>query len=219
MTDRLFLIGDSHTVAIGQAARRSGLAVTGGPLGAGARLEEPFYRVEGGDFVITLPGTGPLRPLFRPLLTSPLPVLSTLGFNSHRLAGEIHAYCSAAGNQDWRQAMSGQVFEQAVLEARRTALAFYRLLADHGREVYFTCSPQRAAPHLRDILAASETVLIREVCETGAAFLDHRPQTMDGSCLAARYSNEADTMHGSIEWGQAVLDLFLAERACAAAAS
>ncbi|UWQ35190.1 hypothetical protein K3555_21255 (plasmid) [Leisingera sp. M527] len=219
MTEELFLIGDSHTVAIGQAARRAGLRVIGGPLGAGARLESPFYRVEGGSFELTLPDTGPLRPLFRPLLASRSPVLSTLGFNSHRLAGEIQAYCSTTGVQDWGQAMSRQVFEHMVLEARRTALAFYRMLADHGREVYFTCSPQRVAPHLRDILVAGETILIREICKTGAVFLDHRPQTMDGPCLAAQYANEADTMHGSIEWGQTIVDLFLAQRACAAASS
>lgn len=206
-------------MAIGQAARCSGLAVTGGPLGAGARLEEPFYRVDGEDFIITLPGTGALRPMFRPLLASSLPVLSTLGFNSHRLAGEIHAYCRSLGVSNWQQAMSSQVFEHMVLDARRTALAFYRLLAEHGREVYFTCSPQRVAPHLYDMLAASEDVLIREICKTGAVFLDHRAQTMDGHSLAAPYANEADAMHGSIAWGQVVLDLFMTEADCAAAAS
>ncbi|WP_069301097.1 hypothetical protein [Neptunicoccus sediminis] len=212
MPDEVFLVGDSFVIAIAQAAKATGLGYQGGPVSAGRFLEEPFYRIEQDRFEITLEGSGPIRPLFHDLLRSSAPVISTVGFNSHRLAAQFTALYRTQGVAHYSEMMSGDVFAACVLDARAVALEFYRMLADAGRKVFFTCSPQRVPLPELEVLREAETILIDAVSATGAVFLDARPGTANAQGLLPEFALPEDTIHANAGWGQIVLDLWAARQ-------
>ncbi|MDU8912168.1 hypothetical protein [Aestuariicoccus sp. MJ-SS9] len=209
----LFLIGDSNVIAIAQAADDRGLPWWGGPLAAGRMLEEPFWCIEGRRFVYTAEGAGPIRARFEDLLVFDGPVLTTLGFNSHRFTEDFARYARAQDLPATPEALSRAAFADTVRDARRVALEFYRMLGEHGREVWFTCSPQRTALGLYPLLHAFEEVLIPEVAATGARFIDTRDAVMDGASPRPEYANPHDAMHASPALGALVLDRLAARRA------
>lgn len=205
---QFFLIGDSHAVAIGSAARQQGRDFVGGPLGIGKDLERPFYRVEGDRFRLSGAHMAPLSPDFEGLLQYDGAVLSTVGFNSLRFAREMHEYLSGLGSREWSKVMTGHVFRQCVLDARQNALEFYRLMNANGRRVFFVPSPQRARSRFRQLLLDFEAVMIAEVVATGAIFIDTRDLLYDGDGINPIYAMEGDDSHGSVEYGRLVLECF-----------
>jgi hypothetical protein len=124
----LFLIGDSNIIAIARAARDQSRVFRGGPVGIGLDLERPFFTVENGDFVLLGTHLDSIRDEFRDLLRHSGPILSTVGFNSHRFAQRLHNFIKLKGGSSWQDLMSQQVFHQTVLDARREALStnFFR---------------------------------------------------------------------------------------------
>lgn len=212
MQDEVFLIGDSFIIAVAEAAKARGLAYQGGPVSSGRFLEKPFYQIVENSFEITLEGSGPIRPLFRDLLSSSAPVISTIGFNSHRLAGQFASFYKTQGASHYREIMSRDVFEACVLDAREVALGFYQMLADVGRQVFFTCSPQRVPPGELEALVEAEAVLIDAISATGAIFLDARPETAGTQGLLPEFALPADTIHANEKWGLVVLNLWETRR-------
>ena len=202
---QLFLIGDSNAIAIGTVARADGRIFSGGPIGIGLDLEQPFFLIENGDFILTGANTAPIRNEFRNLLRHPGPILSTIGFNSLRFARRLQKITKTQGAVSWREVMSQQVFQQIVFDVRREALAFYQLLAEHKREVYFLHSPQRGPaeylPTLRDI----ETLLIPLIRTTGANLIDIRNQITDINGPLPEFGQKGDISHGNIHFGALAL--------------
>lgn len=213
MPDEVFLIGDSLVIAIAQAAHAGGLAYQGGPVSAGRFLEEPFYQIEEDRFEITLNGSGPIRPLFRDLICSSAPVISTIGFNSHRLAAQFAALYQTQGVTHYSGMMSQDVFSACVLDTRVVALEFYQMLARAGRQVFFTSSPQRVPLPELEVLKEAEAVLIDAVSATGAVFLDARPKTTNAQGLLPEFALPTDSIHANAKWGQVVLDLWASHQA------
>lgn len=204
----LFLIGDSNIIALCQAAEARGWSWQGGPLGTGKQLEQCFWQQLGTDFVFTGPGAERINNRFRGLLTFDGPIISTLGFNSHRFAHDFAAYTASRQLDPLPNALSDRAFTDTVRDARRDALDFYSLLAAHSREVYFTCSPQRVENTLMPVLRAFEDVLIDEIAKTGARFIDFRHRALDKNTLHPDFCAEKDQIHGNAKLGALILDLF-----------
>lgn len=205
-----FLLGDSHAVAIGQAARAEGRVLSGGPIGIGQMLEGDFYNVENGRFHLAAAPSAVVRDSYAGLLEFPGPILCTLGFNSRRFAVVMHEFLAAQGAAHWTEVLSRQAFVQCVRDARSGALGLYRLLAAHERDVYFVPSPQRVPPGLRQCLLDFEAVLIRDVAATGARLVDVRDRLglEAADDILPRYRNPNDNSHGSPAYGQLVLTEF-----------
>ncbi|SDE37868.1 hypothetical protein [Ruegeria marina] len=208
MSADLFLIGDSHIIALCEAADARGWSWQGGPLGTGMQLEQCFWRQQGTEFVYTGTGENLIGHRFKDLLTFDGPIISTLGFNSHRFAIDFASYAKSRQLAPLPSVLSDQAFADTVRDSRRNALAFYRLLSDHSREVYFTCSPQRVASSLLPVLRAFEDVLIDEVAATGARFIDFRHLALDDHVLRPEFCNAKDQMHGNAKLGGLILDVF-----------
>lgn len=201
----VFVVGDSNAVALGAAARAAGRPFRGGPLGSGRNLEMPFYRIEQGDFVLTGQSRAPLVDEYRSLLRHDGPILSCVGFNSHRLAGQLHGYCAGQGAAHWSELWSDQVMRQLVADSRAVALTFYRDLAAHDRKVYFIHSPQRVPPHLVPLLRDIEQRLIPLVQATGARLVDVRAQIAGDAGLLPQYAHPGDKVHANAAMGAVAL--------------
>lgn len=211
MAADLFLIGDSHIIAIAEAAENRGLNWLGGPLSAGRMLERCFWEIDGKKFVYTMEGAGPIRDRFSDLLVFDGPILTTLGFNSHRFVADFAKYASDQNLRPSPDILSEAAFIDTVCDSRRVALDFYRLLADHGRDVYFTASPQRSNPPNHALLRAFEDVLIPKVEATGAKFIETRDVILDGPRLRPEYAKDNDTVHGNRALGALVLERLAAQ--------
>jgi hypothetical protein len=211
MTAEIFLIGDSHIIAIANAAQEQGRQFYGGPIGEGRLLEKPFYTLSNRQFQLSTTRAEPIKHKFLALLDFDGPILCTAGFNSHRFARQFGQYCKNMECPAKISAVSQEVFTACVLDARKEVLGFYRMLQDHHKQVFFTCSPQRVAAPLYPLLTAFETVLIKEVSRTGAVFVDVRDQVADDQGLKAEYARSQDTMHGNIQLGHVILDRFDAQ--------
>jgi hypothetical protein len=202
----LFLIGDSNIIAIARAARDQSRVFRGGPVGIGLDLERPFFTVENGDFVLLGTHLDSIRDEFRDLLRHSGPILSTVGFNSHRFAQRLHNFIKLKGGSSWQDLMSQQVFHQTVLDARREALSFYELLQEHNREVYFLHSPMRGPTEYLSAQRSFEAAFISRINETGATIVDIRDHVMGPHGLLAEFAREKDTWHSNKRFGTLALD-------------
>ncbi len=203
-----FLIGDSHAVALGDAAREAGRDFKGGPLGTGRDLEQPFFRVENNRFVLTSAKAKELKTSFESLLTFPGPILCSVGFNAVRFAKDMREYLQAQGCTDWREAISEQAFRSCVINSRQVAIDFYQVLAKHQRSVWFVPSPQLGPSKLLPLLHDFETVLIPEVEATGARLIDVRDKVSFSDETRQLYERSKNDAHGNTQYGELVLDHF-----------
>lgn len=205
----MFIIGDSHAVAFADAAKERGLVWRGGPIGTGKALESKFWAVEDGAFEVTLPIPDKVKARFKELLEFKGPILSVVGFNSHRFAVDIAEYLMGAGLNLRPDSLSSAVFHQCVIEARAEVLNFYRLLLDAERSVYFTHSPNRQPAKHQDLVHAFEAILISEIQALGAHFVDVRETCMVEGRLKPEYCRTADAVHANAKYGGVVIDKFL----------
>ncbi|RAK13209.1 hypothetical protein [Salipiger aestuarii] len=206
-TDRpVFLLGDSNAVAIGLAARAAGRPIQGGPIGTGLDLEQPFYRVENGDFLLLGAKRASLVAEFRDLLRYDGPILCTAGFNALRFARRLHDFTVAQGAAHWSELISEQVMVQTIRDTRAQVLALYALLNAHGRRVYFLHSPQRGPARYLPTLRDFEARLIPMVTQTGARFLDIRDRITGPDGPRPEYARPDDPTHGNARMGALVLD-------------
>lgn len=209
MSSEIFIIGDSHAVAFADAANKRGLVWRGGPIGTGKAIESKFWAVEDGAFKITLPIPDNVKARFEGLLEFEGPILSVVGFNSHRFAIDIAEYLTGAGLDLRPNSLSSAVFHRCVIEARAEVLNFYRLLLDAGRSVYFTHSPNRHPAEHQDLVHAFEAILICELQALGAQFIDVRETCLDGGRLKPEYCRTTDAVHANAKYGGVVIDKFL----------
>ncbi len=202
----VFLVGDSNAVAIGLAARAAGRAIRGGPVGIGLDLEQPFFRVENGDFLLLGAKRAHLVDEFRDLLRHDGPILSTAGFNALRFARRLDDFTAAQGAAHWSEVISEQVMCQLIRDTRAEVLALYKLLNDHGRRVYFLHSPQRGPAQYLPTLRELEARLVPMVQQTGARLIDIRDRITgpDGPC--PEYAQPGDPAHGNARMGALALD-------------
>lgn len=163
MSEPVFICGDSHSSILSIYARETGIDFLGGPIGNGITLEGEFCRLSpNGRLVLTDPELRPRQPRFRDLTIHPGPILSTVGFNSHRAANSLSTYLANSGSK--LEELSDAVFRATVVAMRKGSLAFYKLLRDAGRQVYFTTSPQLTAePGQLPVLQRFESVMIDEI--------------------------------------------------------
>ncbi|MCP2669677.1 hypothetical protein NHF40_01885 [Maricaulaceae bacterium EIL42A08] len=139
------------------------------------------------------------------------PILSVIGFNSHRFAGEFVDFGQSVHPAHGANFVSKAVFKQCVLEARANVLAFYRLLLQENRAVYLTHSPNRCpAAHLAT-LQAFEAVMVNELEAMGARFIDVRGQCLVDGQLKPEYCRPGDGFHANSKYGAQVIDQLIAE--------
>jgi len=206
MAADLFLIGDSHIIAIADAAEDRGLTWKGGPLASGRALEQYFWKIDGKKFIYSMEGAGPIRERFCDLLVFDGPILTTLGFNSHRFVEDFDKYAQAQKLSPSPSILSEAAFVDTVCDARHVALEFYRMLSDHGCDVYFTASPQRCTMQNHTLLRAFEDLLIAKIEATGAKFIETRDAVLDEQRVRSEYAKADDPVHGSLALGALILD-------------
>lgn len=210
MPNKFFLCGDSHSSILALWARRVGIAFDGAPIGNGLTLEQPFFRVEDGKLILTGKDLAPRQRFFTDLLSYDGPILSTVGFNSHRFA-QIFSQFLIEQKADLAE-ISDAVFETCVLESRRGSLQFYETLVAHGRQIYFTSSPQLCR-HVEQtpVLQRFEKVYIAALIARGARFVDVRPQIMVDGHVEDRFISKTGKLwiHGSDDWTKLVYDEFV----------
>lgn len=206
MPTKTFICGDSHASVLAGFARRQGIPFKGGPLGGGRFLESLFFATENDRLVFTPESMRERTAVFSALLDHEGPILSTVGFNSHRFGAFFDRFLVAEKID--QTMISDDVFRASALASRVGSLAFYRLLAERGRRVYFTCSPQIASrPAALPILKRFEDVLIPECEAAGAQFVDTRDAILgpDGTILDT-YIGES--IHGNQRWAAIVFSRF-----------
>ncbi|MEQ8435826.1 MAG: hypothetical protein RIA71_16470 [Oceanicaulis sp.] len=211
MQAELFFVGDSHVCALAEAATARGAAWRGGPLGTGKQLQTPFWLVEDGDFIFSGPGAGRVSDRFRPLLRFDGPIVSTLGFNTHRFVTDFARWADRMGAPAAPEAVSEAAFEALIVDSRRTALDFYALLAQHGRTVYTVATPPRIDREYRALCQAFELRLVDHIAAVGARPLDVSEAADEDGMLRPQFASPSDAVHAGPAFGALVLDALARE--------
>lgn len=203
------IAGDCVAAQVGRAARSRGLSFVGGPFGNGQALDEIFFDLRDGAFVLRQPPRS--SPDVADLFRSGLPILSSVGFNTQRLARRLwHHYFEPQGLET--SALSAAVIDQVLVDAKPGPLAFYRAAADHGCPVYAVHSPQRFPDPWFDLALRLEAAFVAMLRELGVRMVDARADTTDATGrLRPEFhtDREADDTHANDAWAGVVLDRFL----------
>ena len=188
--------------------RAQGIALRGGPIGSGQQLEQPFCRIgPDGRFELTAPDLAPRAEVFSGLARHPGPILSTVGFNSHRAAAEIWRHLQTSDTR--LDEISEAAFAAAIRGLRPGALDFYRLLAGAGRRVFVTTSPQIAArPEHLPALRRFEAALLEANLEIGAILVDVRDALLRDGRVGEEFILQEGPVHvhGSAAWAALVVE-------------
>lgn len=205
---RFSIVGDSNSAGIARVARSRGLRFLGGPIGNGRTLDGDFFEVVDGTLVLREPP--PADPNVGDLFRSGLPILSTLGFNTQRIAQDLfHDYYRP--HRLPTSAISDAVLRQFVSEYKTGPLAFHRAAIDHGCPVFVVHSPQRFPDTWFELALRLEAQYLRLLRGMGAEFVDVRPETTDESGrLRPEFFTERpnDKTHANDVWAGLVLDRF-----------
>lgn len=219
----MFLIGDSHTLAIKAAALDRGLVMHGGMIDGGRNVNIDFHEKIGGDIrfrradhqalfesYLAVAGVTTLRDFSDP-------VVCLFGMNLHYLSrAEIWSEFAIAGR-------GGRHLSQAVTRATTRAMIagaiqFYEDLIELGCTVWCPLPPRRSptmdTQSIPTAFCALEAVVTDLIGGTGAKVIDHRHWSLDPEGhLKAEYAfpDPADDVHGSVLFGQHLLDQILAE--------
>lgn len=203
------LIGDSHSAGIGRVALARGISFLGGPLSAGRTLDAEFFHVnDDGAFVGHV---GLQKARFTELFRARLPILSTVGFATHRIAGELANGFYRPRGLDYSE-LSDSVLRQVIADFKPGPLKFYRTALEHGREVYAAHSPQRFPDAWVGLALRLEGLFAGMLLEMGVSFVDVRNETTDESGrLRPEFFPELenDRIHANDAWAAIVLDKFL----------
>jgi len=210
----VFIIGDSHADALRSAFLSHGWRVHGGALHMGRTFEAPFFDVSEGhlsfhdelaqaNFARALSSAGVAR-----MADLQMPVLSTMGFNTNRLAGRLWIKDGDKPSDEpptWSQA----VVEAVVEGARASILEFYRRLPK-GR-TFALLSPQRARTDLISTIVQVEDIFARKLADLGVRIVDVRRETIDSDgVLRSEFwrVEENDHVHANEAYGSVVMRRF-----------
>lgn len=203
-TDRVFLLGDSHTRVIKDALVAQDVPVFGGIFLAGVDYERPFFDLdEAGRVVFRLrkaqkrlkqelerAGAADLRDL-------EMPVALTVGFNTNRILKDLRGYTVSPGEAG--QFLSSAVLRQLIEDVRAPALAFYRALAPARRIAIL--SPQRFAPGQVALGQSVEMIFADILRAEGVDILDIR-QTVTTDGILRPELAASDAAHGNAAYGE-----------------
>jgi len=213
---RFFIFGDSHAGTIMQAAKALALDFAGGSIMAGMHMNEEFFKVRGRRFVMTTEmGKDRLETrldeasLSRNFLDVQMPILSTVGFNTHNFAHHFAEAGLAIATSEGKRLISRACFRAVVEAARPGALDFYRVLASEKKNVFAVLSPQIFDPDEAAVCQAFDEVMISLVTSLGVQIVDVRAETTDSDgVLLRQFARAEDNVHGNDAFGELVLRKF-----------
>ncbi|MDY7522581.1 hypothetical protein [Sphingomonas sp. 10B4] len=225
----MFLIGDSHALAIKAAALDRGLMLHGGMIDGGRNVNIGFHDRIGDEVRFRKPEH---QALFETYLAAAGvtslrdfrgPVLCLFGMNIHYLSrAEIWSEFSIAHGGE--RHLSQAVTRLATLAMIEGAIQFYKDLIDMGCTVLCPLPPRRSPTadtnSIPSVFRALEGVVIDLISATGARVIDHRHWSLDPEGrLKAEYAfpDPADDVHGSLLFGHRLIDQTLAEASTFAA--
>lgn len=222
----LFILSDSHGACVVDAAVAAGRSVVGGPIEGGRNVNIDFYAFDGRDFRFHNP---PVDALYRSFLTAAdvdsaadlrCPVLCTFAGNFHYLArSDAWEGFRVPGADGEGRYLSAAAFHAAIKDMISGALAFHADLVSLGLRVLFALPPRRVPITSRaDIFLLVEQIVPLLVAQAGAEIIDLRHQTLDETgAVLPRYAhdNPDDETHGSLLFGQLILDHALAPQSLA----
>ncbi len=174
-------------------------------------MEQRFFRIKNDCLILTPEIMRDRTPIFAGIIDHDGPILSTVGFNSHRFATFFYRHLKSEGIA--LHMISDAVFHAAVVGARSGALEFYRILAERGRSVYFASSPQIPSPTepaSLPTLKRFEKVLIPEIEATGARHIETRDAIEGPKGILAKYAGEG--VHGNLRWAGLIFERLFAMR-------
>jgi hypothetical protein len=210
--NEVFVIGDSNASVIREGFKARGWKTYGGTIQAGVKFEEPFFEPVGGGLVFkderaqllfsrSLEHAGAAS-----LAELAMPIVSTVGFNTARLAGVLIRGAPTI-TPNVTSIWSSAVVDELIQSARAPAIAFYKTLPSN--KVYAVLSPQRASVTRIGSIRRIEAYMIDELSGCGINILDVRDITTDeaGVLRAEFWSNDPrDKVHGNAAYGALVAD-------------
>lgn len=212
------LLGDSNAGPIGKAAQARGLAVSGGPLGAGRDFNVDFFVPMSGDVGFR---DEEMEQRYRQALGSAgvnrlgelsVPLVSTLGMSVHFLASRPNWQCYQDDHGEFDAGfLGGALFESIIGEMSRHALAFYERALAMGLRVLVVLPPQRV-PEFSDarVFLPAQQVLIRRFRELGVELVDVRKAANgEDGWQHPRFCEVDDPLHGNLAFGELIVDALL----------
>jgi hypothetical protein len=204
MQTDLFLVGNSHNVALKKFAEKNSIEYQGGTLGPDPITNESFFDVEGELFKLR-PTPRLLKPeKYENLLTFEGTILSTIGFNSIQFVRKFSTFLNE--NELHFEEVSRAMFERVIKDYRCGALEFYQTMRKFGRDVYFTCSSQDGFNNGQSILRQYEDFMIQEIEVLGGVFIDTRDELLTEDGHVNKIYQHEDKMHGNEKWAELVFD-------------
>jgi hypothetical protein len=223
----MFIIGDSHALAIKNAPQLSGIRLIGGMLDGGRNVNLNFYSMKDGDFFFH---KDEVEQIYRNFLRDAgvsriselkMPVICLFGMNIHYLSREeVWLGFDIETNGDGRF-LSRAVVSETIQNMIPGALQFYRELVEMGLKVYSALPPRRTptadTKSLPHIFRGLEDVLLQEIGQLGVHVLDHRSWSIDeGGRLKPEYAHPdpQDDVHASEVFGLRLLEQLASQVAC-----
>lgn len=215
--NEVFLIGDSHTIALRKSFVASGWKVFGGGVLNGHTFESPFFEQnEGKVRFIDEHAQNLFANALREAGVSTLgdleiPIVTTIGFASYRLA-HILSGADRGMVADEAPSWSNAVMAEAVATTRRYALAFYKTLP--AKLTYAVHSPQKAPEQIIPKLRYVEDVFVEMLAPLGVNIIDVRDRTTEpNGTLKSKYftAREGDKVHANRAYGAVVVDALIAQ--------
>lgn len=207
----VFIVGDSHALAIRDAFVASGWTVHGGMMASGREFDHSFFdQVDGritfhneeADtmFSAALASAGVSR-----MVDLDMPVVTTMGFNSNRLARQLYDSEGEDHLDAWTR-WSGAVMDAVVSSTKASVLEFCRWLPT--KRSYAVLSPQRMQPHLRDFVRRAEGIYAAKLAALGINIVDVRDKTVDeNGILREEFCRQVgkDQTHANAAYGAIVM--------------
>lgn len=222
----MFLLGDSHALAIRSAAKSHGIKLFGGMLDGGRNLNKIFYIKRERDLSFLSEDVDKLYRCYlfeagaSSIFDLRIPILCLFGMNIHYLSRQdvwLGFDIETSGNG---QFLSRSVVSETIQNMIPGALQFYRDLAAAGLKIYSALPPRRTptadTKSLPHIFRGLEDVLLEEIRQLGVHVLDHRSWSLDREGqLRSEYTHPdpQDDVHGSEFFGKRLLEQLADEEA------
>lgn len=213
---KFFIFGDSHAGTLMRAARTLGLDFAGGSIMAGMYLNDPFFDVCDGCFVMKT-DLGAERLNFRlteaglgeNFLDVDMPILSTVGFNATNFSGPFISSDFAIEDGPVKRLLSMACFRAVVEASRQGAIEFYRALTQEKKNVFAVLSPQRFTRDNFATCKAFNKTMVDLVSAMGVKIIDVSAETTgpDG-ILLPEFGSSQDHAHGNDAFGTVVFRRF-----------
>lgn len=211
----MFVLGDSHALALCQAAREKNLPLYGGMLEGGRNLNLNFYNFNEGDFSFKNPKADQCYRVFLKMAGAShikdirMPIICLFGMNIHYLSrSEVWSPFSINAERSEGQFLTTSVTTDIACDMIADALGFYRHLVEMGHTVYSSLPPRRTptvdTKSIPNIFIALEDILLREIEKIGVRVIDHRGWSLDSmGNLRDKYKHPDphDDVHANAEFG------------------